>query len=177
MDHLHSSANSNVLKSTASPEVLEAALEAAERLKRDEVHEQDAARDDSDKRAPPAQPKAQAAVRAPKSVDDDAPRSMAAAAAAPLSAAPQPDWQAAAALADAGRDGMRAWLELAQRATYTNVEVLCRLPGCRTWLDLASLQSSALQQRLRDLMDFGEALARASETLRLAARQAPQPIS
>lgn len=174
MDHLHSSANSNVLRNAASPEVLEAALEAAERLNKDDVHAPEGQPKPRDRASRPAvqardesaqanmEPPQHANVQtpAPESVAQETARDgeVAGQAGGPSQAA----FQAATALAEGGQDAMRAWLELAQNATCTHVEALSRLAECRSWLELMYLQSSVLQQRLLQSVDFGDAVARAA---------------
>jgi len=171
MDPLHSSANSNVLKGAASPEVLEAALEAAERLEQDAAH------------GPDAQPEPKGDVGHSASQDEGG----AAGAEPPPHAdaqTPAPGaLQAATALAEGGRDAMRAWLAFAQDTTRANVEALGRFAECRTWSEVMSVQSDVLQQGLRQSLDFGEAVSRASteaawkaaDALQASASPEPRP--
>lgn len=154
VDHLHSSANSNVLKNAASPEVLEAALEAAERQKKDDDAE---AKDASKRRVPISHParedsreRAQAQAAPPRQIAQQ-----------PSNSAP-PAFQAATALAEAGHDAVAAWLEFAQNTARTNIEALSRLAACRSWGEAMHVQNSILQERLQHSADFGQAMARAS---------------
>lgn len=148
MADVHSSADPLALTSAASPEVLEAALqanEAAERRTKEEIHGNEEVH------------QAEAATPVTELAGPTA----------------QATSLASTALAKGGQDAACAWLELAANTMHTNLEALSRLAQCRSWSEMISIQSNALQANLQQAVEYGEALARAST---LAARRTAQVL-
>ena len=146
----HSSANSNVLRSAASPEALDAALRASEAA--DEIARAHPA---PAQHAPVQQPAP--ALEAVGQVAGDAADIV-----GQSSRSAQAVFQAATALAEGGQDAARAWLELAQNATRTNVEALSRVAECRSWWEMMYVQGSVLQESSQQSVECGETVLRAS---------------
>ena len=83
---------------------------------------------------------------------------------------------ASTALAKGCQDASRAWFDLTQRAMKTNLEAFGRLASCRTFQELATLQSNLVRDNLQQAIEGGEVIARASsEAIREATRAIHPP--
>jgi hypothetical protein len=79
--------------------------------------------------------------------------------------------QASSVLAKSAQDASRAWLDLTQRAMRTNLEAISKLATCRTFQEVATLQSNLMRDNLQQAIESGEVLARASsDAIREATR-------
>jgi hypothetical protein len=84
--------------------------------------------------------------------------------------------QASTALAKGAQDASRAWFDLTQRAVRTNLEAMGQFAGCRSVQELMTLQSNLVRDNLQQVIESGEAIARAhSEAIREATRAIQQP--
>jgi hypothetical protein len=84
--------------------------------------------------------------------------------------------QASTALAKGAQDASRAWFDLTQKAVRTNLEAMGQLASCRSVQELMTLQSNLVRDNLQQVIESGEAMARAhSEAIREATRVMQQP--
>jgi hypothetical protein len=180
----HSSVNATILRNAASPEVLEAALranEAAEQPTEDDQAAQTVRRSDGGA-SRPAMPELLEVPPANmvRANDAEGPNAAPAQEAETTAVAglsrrnAQAVLHASTALAEAGEDAVRAWLELAQNAMRTNVTALSRLAECRSWPEIMAVQSGALQERIQQSVECGQAVARTSTLALIKAEQALQ---
>lgn len=83
--------------------------------------------------------------------------------------------QASTALAKGAQDASRAWFDLTQRAVRTNFEAFGRLASCRSFQEVATLQSNLIRDSLQQAIEGGEVIARASSDAIREATRAIQP--
>lgn len=83
--------------------------------------------------------------------------------------------QASTALAKGAQDASRAWFDLTQRAVRTNFEAFGRLASCRSFQEVATLQSNLIRDSLQQAIEGGEVIARASSEAIREATRAIQP--
>jgi len=85
--------------------------------------------------------------------------------------------QASSALAKGAQDASRAWFDLTQKAVRTNLEAFGRLAGCRSFQEVATLQSNLMRDSLQQAIEGSEVIARASSDAIREATRAIQPPS
>jgi hypothetical protein len=84
--------------------------------------------------------------------------------------------QASTALAKGAQDASRAWFDLTQKAVRTNLEAMGQFASCRTVQELMTLHSNIVRDSLQQVIESGEAIARAhSDAIREATRAMQQP--
>lgn len=85
--------------------------------------------------------------------------------------------QASSAFAKGCQDASRVWFDLTQRAVRTNLEAFGRLSSCRSFQEVATLQSNLVRDNMQQAIEGGEAIARASSDAIREATRAIQPPS
>lgn len=86
--------------------------------------------------------------------------------------------QASSVLAKSAQDASRVWFDLTQRAMRTNLEALGRLASCRSFQEVATLQTNLMRDNLQQAIESSEVIARASsDAIREATRAIQSPAS
>jgi hypothetical protein len=85
--------------------------------------------------------------------------------------------RASSALAKGAQDASRTWFDLTQKALRTNLEAMGRLANCRSLQEVVNVQSNLLRDNLQQVIESGEAIARAQSDAFQQATRAMQPQS
>jgi hypothetical protein len=86
--------------------------------------------------------------------------------------------QASSVLAKSAQDASRVWFDLTQRAMRTNLEALGRLASCRSFQEVATLQTNLMRDNMQQAIESSEVIARASsDAIREATRAIQSPAS